>query len=216
MAGQKASCELTPEFRARMAIAEQKIQRQVVEDLNRYATQLASNLRAHAPTDTNALRGGIHPEFATLEKPVVTIVSNANYTKAVDQGSRPHFPPVAALIGWSRRHKWPGVVDRKASRKAFAEKQVAYKLKPKGPKKHYANTKVIQKHVSFPKKGAASKVKGKGEKGTEMTVEAQAFLIARAISKRGGRKQEFIEPVMKPAKAEIIKICQASLGKVNL
>jgi hypothetical protein len=193
-----------------MALAEQKIKRQVVDDLNHYAVQLASNLRAGAPKDTNALRGGIHPEMATEENPVVTIVSNVNYTKAVDQGSRPHFPPVAALIGWSRRHKWPGVVDRKASRKAFAEKQVAYKLKPKGAKKHYADTKIIQKHVHV-SKGAAEK-----SKGGEMTVEAQAFLIARAISKRGGRKHEFIEPVMKPAKAEIIRICQASLGKVNL
>jgi hypothetical protein len=204
---------MTPEYRARMTLAEQKIKRQVVADLNHYAVQLASNLREKAPKDTNALRVGIHPEMATEANPVVTIISNANYTKAVDQGSRPHFPPVAALIGWSRRHKWPGVVDRKASRKAFAEKQTAYKLKPKSlTKKHYVDTKIKQKHVSFPKKGAAEKGKGEGA----MTVEAQAFLIARAISKRGGRKQEFIEPVMKPAKAESIKICQASLGKVNL
>jgi hypothetical protein len=210
MARQTMTCEVTPEFKAKMALAEQKIKEQVIGDLNHYAVQLASNLRAGAPKDTNALRAGIHPEFATAENPVVKIVSNANYTTWVNEGTKPHFPPVAALIGWSRRHKWPGVVDKPASRRAFKEKQEKYKIEhPLGSKKkHYAATKSKTTHS----KGKAT---AKGET-KEMTVEAQAFLIARAISKRGGRKQNFIEPVMKPAKAEIIKICQSSLSKVNL
>jgi hypothetical protein len=209
MAKATASVEMTARYKLRLQVAEKKVKTQVINDFNHYAVQLASNLRKNAPRDTSAMATGIHPEFATLENPVVKIVSNAKYTTWVDEGTKPHFPPVSALIGWSRRHKWPGTVDRKASRRAFAEKQVAYKLSTKkGLKKHYAATKAVQMHVP---RGAAAK-----GGGGERTVEAQAFLIARAISRRGGRKHNFIEPVMKPAKAEVIKICQKSLGALNL
>jgi hypothetical protein len=210
MAQKVGSCEVTPEFRMRMANAKHNVAAQVINDLNHYAVQLASSLRAGAAKDTGAMRAGIHPEFATESKPVVTIVSNANYTLDVDQGTRAHFPPVAALVGWSRRHKWPGVKDTASARKGFAEKQAKYKLE------HPVGSKVRKKHYAATKsKSTHSKGKGAAER-TEMTVEAQAFLIARAISKRGGKKQEFIGPVMKPAKAEIIRICQASLGKAKI
>jgi hypothetical protein len=207
MAGKTTSCELTPEFKARMALADQKIRRQVVADFNHYAVKLASDLRAKAPKDTGALRVGIHPEMATEENLTVKIISNANYTTYVNEGTRPHFPPVASLLGWATRHKWPGVKDDRAARMKMKEQARVYKAEHPGKRKHHA---AEQSKMSHGKKGAAER------SGGEMTVVGEAFLIARAISRRGGKKQEFIDPVMKPAKAEIIKICQASLGKVNL
>ena len=157
MAKFTAMVEGGAKLKARFDAADAKIRAQVVKDLNRYGVILASQLRAKAPKDQGNLRVGIHSEPATTANPIVTIRSNAAYTLPVDQGSRPHFPPAAALVGWAKRH-------------------------PFG----------------------------------DMTPEAEAFLIARAISKRGGKAAHFIEPVTTPAKSEVVRLLQSSLSAVKI
>jgi hypothetical protein len=74
-----------------------------------------------------------------------------------DEGTKPHFPPPAALLGWAKRH----------------------------PYKDYSP-------------------------------EASAFLVARAISKRGNKAKHFIPPVVEPAKAEVVRLMQGSLSAVKI
>jgi hypothetical protein len=46
--------------------------------------------------------------------------------------------------------------------------------------------------------------------------QQSAFLIARAISKRGTRAQDFIDPVLLPAEREVASVINKSLGQVTL
>ena len=54
-----------------------------------------------APVDTGRLRASIKTEVEPLK---ATIAPTVHYGAAVEFGSRPHMPPVAALQPWARRH----------------------------------------------------------------------------------------------------------------
>ena len=199
------------EMKAKFAKAEIAVREKAVVGLNKLGVLTQSKLREKAPRDTSYMVNHIHAVSATTENLTVKIVGDAVYTSYVDQGTAAHFPPVSALIGWSRRHKWPGVKDTKASRKAFAEKQAKYKLS------HLASKHSHDKHTAYPKGSAehAPKHHSAGEnKEAGLTVEGQAFLIARAISKRGGRKQNFIEPVITEMREQAKSIMRESVKGV--
>lgn len=58
-----------------------------------------------APVDTGRLRASITPEVRRLSNEVQGVVgSNVTYAAAVENGSRPHWPPFRALEVWARRH----------------------------------------------------------------------------------------------------------------
>jgi hypothetical protein len=157
MAGFTATVEGGAALRSRFDSAEGKIRAQVVKDLNRYGVTLASNLRAGEPADTGNMRKQTRSFPATASDPYVTIRAGAIYTTMQDEGTKPHFPPPAALLGWAKRH----------------------------PYKDYSP-------------------------------EASAFLVARAISKRGNKAKHFIPPVVTPAKAEVVRLMQSSLSAVKI
>ena len=61
--------------------------------------------RQNAPVDTGRLRASITPEIRATPVEVVGVVgSNVVYAPFVEMGTRPHFPPTAALETWAARH----------------------------------------------------------------------------------------------------------------
>ena len=179
----------------KLAKAEMQIREKAVVGLNKLNVLTQSKLREKAPRDTSNMVNQIHTVPATTENLTAKIVGGAVYTSWVDQGTSAHFPPMSALIGWSRRHKWAGVVDTKASRKSFAEKQAKYKRSVHSTHvgKH---TKSEGKHESAETHSAPKRHSAAHNAEQGLTVEGQAFLIARAISKRGSKALNFVEPVI--------------------
>jgi len=61
--------------------------------------------RRYAPVDTGRLRASIVPDVRRIGDDVVGIVgTNVDYAPYMELGTRPHFPPVSALMVWARRH----------------------------------------------------------------------------------------------------------------
>lgn len=68
---------------------------------------VTSTARVLAPVDTGRLRASILPEVRSeaLTGSVIGVVgSNLNYAPFAELGTKPHFPPLAALEVWARRH----------------------------------------------------------------------------------------------------------------
>lgn len=58
-----------------------------------------------APVDTGRLRASLTPEIRQSGGTTEGVVgSNLKYAAAAELGSKPHFPPLAALETWARRH----------------------------------------------------------------------------------------------------------------
>ena len=61
--------------------------------------------KINAPVDSGRLRASITPEVRTAGETVEGVVgSNVTYAPYVELGTRPHWPPLAALEVWARRH----------------------------------------------------------------------------------------------------------------
>jgi hypothetical protein len=88
---------------------------------------------------------------------------NSGYAAAVENGSKPHFPPVAAIQKWVHLKQIAGTYSVKSGKRTGA--------------------KMSQ----------------------ERQDRAAAFLIARAISKRGTRPQPFLIPAWQQCKGNITK-----------
>ena len=92
----------------------QRKNEQVVRDLRgdvmlramRDATLLVTRgAKQNAPVDTGRLRASITPEVRGEGEDMIGVVgSNVVYAPYVELGTRPHFPPLAALEVWARRH----------------------------------------------------------------------------------------------------------------
>lgn len=72
--------------------------------LHRSALLIEGRAREHAPVDTGRLRGSIVSAF---EPDTATIAPSVSYGVYVEFGARPHWPPMAALQPWARRHGFP-------------------------------------------------------------------------------------------------------------
>ena len=72
----------------------------------RAATLLVSGAaKRNAPVDTGVLRSSITPSVRSSGQGIVGVVgSNVEYAPYMELGTRPHWPPVAALETWARRH----------------------------------------------------------------------------------------------------------------
>lgn len=77
-----------------------------MENAMRKATLIVErDAKRYAPVDTGRLRSSITPQVVTQSKTVKGIVgSNVVYAPFVEDGTRPHWPPVSALAVWARRH----------------------------------------------------------------------------------------------------------------
>jgi HK97 gp10 family phage protein len=59
----------------------------------------------NAPVDTGRLRASIIPDVVSQGNTVLGIVgSNVVYAPYMEFGTKPHWPPLAALEVWARRH----------------------------------------------------------------------------------------------------------------
>jgi HK97 gp10 family phage protein len=101
---------------------------QVVKDLHGTPMQMAMRdatllvqraAMQNAPVDTGRLRASITPEVRTEGRTVIGVVgSNLFYAPYSELGTRPHWPPLAALEVWARRHGTTAfVVARAISRR---------------------------------------------------------------------------------------------------
>jgi len=105
---------ITVDIEVKGLIEVQKKLEQVLTDLHgapmieamRDATLLVTrDAKILAPVDTGRLRASITPDVTQRGNDVVGIVgSNVVYAPYMELGTRPHFPPLAALETWARRH----------------------------------------------------------------------------------------------------------------
>lgn len=70
--------------------------------LDRGAFYLQGKAREGAPVDTGRLRNSIGTE--TPNDRVRSIGPSVDYGRYVEEGTSPHYPPLDALWGWSKRH----------------------------------------------------------------------------------------------------------------
>ena len=95
---------LTPVQQAAPAV-QQALAQGVVEVIEDVATRA----RRNAPVDTGVVRGAIATKVGTargvggLVRGTVYVGSQAPYAQAVDEGSRPHWAPIAPLKRWAAR-----------------------------------------------------------------------------------------------------------------
>jgi phage gpG-like protein len=92
----------------------QRNMEQAVKDLHggpmlnamRDATLMVTrDAKKNAPVDTGRLRASITPEVIDVGETIRGVVgSNVSYAPYVELGTRPHWPPIAALEVWARRH----------------------------------------------------------------------------------------------------------------
>ena len=77
----------------------------MVEAMRDSTMVVTRSARQNAPVDVGRLRASIVPEVAQRDKTVRGIVgSNVVYAPYVELPTRPHWPPLAALEVWARRH----------------------------------------------------------------------------------------------------------------
>ncbi len=68
----------------------------------------AGQTRDRTPVDTGRLRGSITSDVDNAPIPkFATIGSNLTYARPIEEGTSPHFPPLAALQPWAARHGFP-------------------------------------------------------------------------------------------------------------
>lgn len=73
-----------------------------MRDATLYVTRDA---KINAPVDTGRLRASITPEVTAQGETIQGVVgSNVTYAPYMELGTRPHWPPLAALEVWARRH----------------------------------------------------------------------------------------------------------------
>ena len=74
---------------------------------NRAGAHIAGEVRLRTPVDTGRLRSSVTHDLDGSPVHTVRIGSNVEYAPHVEEGSRPHWPPMAALQPWARRHGFP-------------------------------------------------------------------------------------------------------------
>jgi hypothetical protein len=96
--------------------ASQSVPREMEAAFRRSGPITVSNAQALAPVFTGQLRGGIG--FELRGSTTLVIKSTAPYSIFVEEGTRPHFPPVDAVAGWAKAHGIvPFVLARAISRR---------------------------------------------------------------------------------------------------
>lgn len=92
------------------------------DGMEKAAMLVTRSARIKAPVDTGRLRASIVPEVRVQGKDVVGVIgSNVVYAPFVELGTKPHFPPIASLEVWARRHGMNAyVVARAIAKKGTA------------------------------------------------------------------------------------------------
>lgn len=72
------------------------------------ALELEAAVKERTPVDTARLRDSITHEVDAHQVPEwARVGTNVDYARPVEEGRRPHWPPLAALQPWARRHGFP-------------------------------------------------------------------------------------------------------------
>ncbi len=132
-----------------LAEAKQKMQ-QVITDLRgeefaqgmRDATMIVTrDAKVNAPVDMGGLRASITPDLRQDGNSVLGVVgSNKRQAAAMETGTKPFWPPIAALETWARRHGTTafvvaraiarrGIRGRRYLQRAFEKNQEVIKRK---------------------------------------------------------------------------------------
>lgn len=86
-----------------------------LDGMRRATLLVQRDARRLAPVDTGRLRASITPEIRQRGTTIQGVVgTNVVYAAAVELGSRPHYPPIAALQTWARRHGMNAFVLQRA------------------------------------------------------------------------------------------------------
>jgi len=88
--------------------------------LNSVSFGAMATIKELTPVDTKNLRDSIHATIDSSSVPLWGKVStNVLYANYVEEGTKPHFPPPAALDVWAQRHGFESgfVVARAIARK---------------------------------------------------------------------------------------------------
>jgi len=76
---------------------------------------IANQVKAETPVDTGRLRASVTDEVREMGDEIVGVVgSNVDYARYVEEGTAPHWPPVAALEKWGNRHGIPAFLVARA------------------------------------------------------------------------------------------------------
>jgi len=68
------------------------------------ALVLEAAAKEGTPVDTGRLRASIRSGLVEGQTGVARVFSDVHYAPYVEEGTRPHWPPVSALEDWARRH----------------------------------------------------------------------------------------------------------------
>ena len=76
--------------------------------LLRSAIHAVGETKKRTPVDTGRLRNSMNNDIDSAPIPrFATFGTDLSYALAVEEGSRPHFPPMSALQPWAVRHGFP-------------------------------------------------------------------------------------------------------------
>jgi hypothetical protein len=101
----------------RQALEDPRLLREMRDSVNRIGAVAERAIKLNAPVDTGRLRNSVGM-ISRLSGLQATVATNVKYARPVNDGSVPHFPPVAALNPWARRHGIPAfLVARAISRR---------------------------------------------------------------------------------------------------
>jgi HK97 gp10 family phage protein len=93
------------EFRRALRRFPKVAKRGAKRGMKRGVLRVQRSARQSAPVDTGRLRASIAYVVRVLANGVRGIVGSAvEYAPFVEFGTRPHWPPIAALETWARRH----------------------------------------------------------------------------------------------------------------
>lgn len=119
-------------LQAQMAKAPEIVREELLAAVTEADLLLLRGVQERTPTATGLLRSSEHNVETVVEPFGVEglVGSPLNYAQPVDLGTRPHFPPVAALMDWVKLKL--GITDEKEARSvAFL---VARKISKEGTK----------------------------------------------------------------------------------
>lgn len=91
----------------------------MLNGMRRATLLVQTSAKRLAPVDTGRLRSSITPEIREESRRVIGVVgSNVIYAPYMETGTRPHWPPEAALEVWAKRHGTTAyIVARSIARK---------------------------------------------------------------------------------------------------
>lgn len=93
------------EMQKRLGASEGVIRRAYRGAMQTVTVYLAGDARKGTPVDTGRLRASITPRVESSGDGIRGIVgTNVKYAPYIEYGTKAHWPPLAALSTWARRH----------------------------------------------------------------------------------------------------------------